>query len=214
MPCFSTGIAVSNVVHVDAPAQLLWEVLTDIEGYPNFVTVIQSTRIQLPDPPISTSLKKQRVQVGTQIYESRAGMKKHTNKKISFNLRRSVTKVVENTTKNEYSIAFITHLDEKKLQKFDESFCNTSTLSIVPGSSALQDSVSQNDTATTCTLIGSFAVEIDGGPSNFCCFLCFPFFNFKKGIRSHAQQKFMEEMQCYASEAERRYHQKSSSLET
>lgn len=232
MPCCSMGLAVSNIVHVDAPVQILWEVLTDIEGYPNFVETIQRTKVKLPDPSVavalqspsskttkttttgvdSTVVKSKRVQVGTQIYEVRGGMKKKTNKKVSFNLRRTVTNVIENPVTKEYSISFLTQLDDDH-RKFGETFCNTSTLSIIPYkkediyNNGFGDKVVSDDIA--CKLIGSFAVEL-GGPTKFGCMICFPFIHCKNGMRRHAQMKFEEELRNYGKEAERRYELKSA----
>jgi hypothetical protein len=124
-------------------------------------------------------------------------------------IRRIVTNVVENPSKNEYSISFNTYFDAE-FRKAGDLLCNTSTLSIVASTnkdSSISDPVSSTP---RCQLIGSFAVEV-GGSGSFdiasCCIFC-PFFfhlSCKQRVTKHAERKFESELHQYVIEAERRY---------
>jgi hypothetical protein len=46
--CCSIGLAVSNVLPVNAPANVLWEALTDFDALPKIVDMILSVKVVLP----------------------------------------------------------------------------------------------------------------------------------------------------------------------
>jgi ribosome-associated toxin RatA of RatAB toxin-antitoxin module len=176
--CCSTGIAISKIVHVDAPAHILWEVLTDVESYPIFVDTIKSLKIEPPKissksitPEASiaaAAMKQQRVKVGTVLCEERTKTRGHYK---SFKVRRIVTTVNENLFKNEYSISFTTQFDDE-FPKSADMICNTSTLSILPPAEPPAELDVNGNNDSCCTLVGSFAVEIGGTGSNSMAAFC------------------------------------------
>ena len=225
MNCCSTGLAVSKIIHVNAPAHTLWDVLTDIESYPNFVETIKSTKIKLPSSSVSyeqsssNAAKKTRVQVGTNIYEERCKKRHKGNKTIRvLKMRRIVTNVIENPSTNEYSISFSSQFDDE-YPKYVDLLCNTSTLSIIPsnGNNAPLDSTGAvcNDTGC-CKLVGSLAVEIGGAGNTSFSSLC-PILSIsccRRKLEAHAERHFDEELHNYASEAERRHQQQQKATNT
>jgi hypothetical protein len=214
MNCCSTGLAVSKIVHVNAPAQTLWDVLTDVEAYPNFVETIKSAIIKVPaksvsyEPSSSTTVKNNRVQVGTNICEERC-KKRHKNSTVTrvLVMRRTVTNISENPSTNEYSISFSSQFDDE-YPRYSDLLCNTSTLSIIP-SNKLVDSTDVSSDNGCCELVGSLALEVGGAGSTSISALC-PILSMaccKRKIVSHAERHFEEELRNYGTEAERRYQQ-------
>ena len=217
MNCCSTGLAVSAIIHVDAPPQILWDVLTDIEAYPNFVETIKRTRIQLPSKSVACeSSTTKRVQVGTNIYEDRC-KKRHkdgTAKKM-LKMRRIVTKVIESPSTSEYSISFSTQFDDVYPRHVD-LLCNTSTLSIMP-STTPADATGVSHDSNSCKLVGSLALEVGGaGTASLSSIL--PIFSIaccKRKVKTHAERHFEEELSNYGTEAERRYqHRQQQNIAT
>ncbi len=207
----------SQIVHVNAPAQTLWDVLTDIEAYPNFVEAIKSTTIQLPskseshEASSSAVTTKKRVSEGTNIYEERYETKqKYNGKKTKvLKMRRVVTKVIESPSTNEYSISFSSHFDDFYPNHVDW-LCNTSTLSIMPSNTPV-DAIGVSNDSTCCKLVGSLAVEV-GGAGKASLSLLLPILSIacsKRKLKAHAERHFDEELRNYGAEAERRYQQPS-----
>ena len=218
MNCCSTGLALSKIVHVNAPAQTLWDVLTDVEAYPNFVETIKSAVIKLPSKSVSyepsstgtgsTPVKTNRVQVGTKICEERC-KKRHKNSTTTrvLLMRRTVTNISESPSTNEYSISFSSQFDDE-YPRYNDLLCNTSTLSIIP-SNKLVDSAGASSDNDCCELVGSLALEVGGAGSTSFSALC-PILSMaccKRKIVSHAERHFEEELRNYGTEAERRYQQ-------
>ncbi len=206
----------SAIIHVDAPPQTLWDVLTDIEAYPNFVETIKHTRIQLPSNSVSYEFSTtKRVQVGTNIYEERCkkGHKDGTAKKV-IKMRRIVTKVIESPSTYEYSISFSTQFDDLYPRHVD-LLCNTSTLSIMPSNTPVEATGVSND--SSCKLVGSLALEV-GGAGSTSLSTVLPIFSIaccKRKIKAHAERHFEEELRNYGAEAERRYqHQQQQNIKT
>ena len=218
MSCCSTGIAVTKIVHVNAPAQTLWDVLTDVEAYPNFVEAIKSTTIQLPSKSLgsheassSKATTKKRILEGTNIYEERYETKQKYNGKKSkvLKMRRVVTKVVESPSTNEYSISFSSHFDDLYPTHVDW-LCNTSTLSVMSSKTPVNSTTGESSSESTCcNLVGSLAVEV-GGAGNASWSLLLPILSIacgKRQLKAHAERHFDEELRNYGAEAERRYQQ-------
>jgi Polyketide cyclase / dehydrase and lipid transport len=214
MSCCSTGLAVSKIIHVNAPAQTLWDVLTDIEAYPNFVETIKSAQIKLPsksasyETSSSTAAVKTRVQVGTNIYEERCKKRHKSNETMRIlKMRRIVTNVIESPSTNEYSISFSSQFHDD-YPRFSDLLCNTSTLSVIP-SNTTENSTGIGNDNNCCKLVGSLALEVGGGGSTSVSALC-PIWSMafcKRKIVTHAERHFEEELRDYGNEAERRYQQ-------
>ena len=208
------GLAVSKIIHVNAPAQTLWDVLTDIETYQNFVETIKSAKIKLPlknvsyESSCSTAATKTRVQVGTNIYEERSKKRPKSNETVLiFKVRRIVTNVIESPSTNEYSISFSSQFHDD-YPRYADLLCNTSTLSIIP-SCTLVDSTDIINDSGCCKLVGSLALEVGGIGSTSLSALC-PIWSMaccKRKILTHAERHFEEELRDYGTEAELRYQQ-------
>ena len=208
--CCSINLAVSNIVLVNAPPDVLWEVLKDFEALSQILDyTVQSVKVSLPPSTqiiVSQSQsedKNKSIQVGTQIHEVRV-LKK--NKK-PVCLRRVVTKIVEDATTNEYSISFNSYYDEIPNQSSQLDVCNTSTLSIVP---LQQNSDTKRPSSVCCQLVGSFAVDVghssDKGIMSYLCYCPMIYVCcFKPCVKRHAEYQFHRELQHYGAEAERRY---------
>jgi hypothetical protein len=200
--CCSMGLAISIIVPVNSSPSILWDVITDFEAWPLIVETVHDIKIIFPSSSLhsstasssATSSTRNKVIVGLQICEGR----KMKDRVVT--LRHIVTNVVENPSKNEYSISFNTYFD-KEFPKSADFLCNTSTLSI-----AAPDKVTT--APASCELIGSCAVEFGGAGSGGlapCCIYC-PFLlnRFcKRRFERHAERKFTKELQDLATEAER-----------
>ena len=217
--CCSIIVSASSSCIVDAPAHVLWDVITDFDALPQIIDTAKSVQIILPSPHFQDSVNNPvsnqgiRVQVGTQVIEDKEITKDGRTKVTT--VRNIVTNVLENSERGQYSLSFNSYLQENDFPKANELVCFTSTFSI-NGTTSTDKTAGRCD---TCEIIASYALGVGGfGSSRFlsCLHYCPCFCNLfmKQKMTHRLERQLQNEIQQYGTEAQSRHmkQQKNSAL--
>lgn len=171
------GIASSMTIRVAAPSEVVWDMVTDLDAFPDILDSVK--RFERIEDGDGDGRRGGCALVGTKFRETRIFHRKE------YTMKRTVTRVTENPQSVSFNSDYFENGEKHSITGLHD-LCNTNTWTVLP----VDDK--------SCELVGSFAIESNNS------FVRIKFCLIRPCIRYETRKLQVKELENFASAAARR----------